>query len=300
MICDFSIHPVSRQCVSSVQFKQNIKMKFALYCLIICTEIYYISAVDNTFHDGEACLVQYLQRKGKLDASFKLTEKPSPNCVFAIPLTKMVARKSIMDKIEKDIPSHSECLMAKFDSQETLDLLIKISVVHDGDDKTELQSARNALRDDLKTVMSHCETNDARFSTIFDSYLGIKNETLEVLQQDYCLAKYVADNKIVDLKNIDLNPHQIDTGSSLNCNQIVDRLRNDAEKELADKISTLPKGQRILGCVMNAFQNGKVFDSGVALKVLYNLDVPTELKESEKVKLSQKLSEFGLATFTCS
>lgn len=276
-------------------------MKFAIYCLIICTEIYFgsASAVDSTYHDGEACLIQYLQTRGKLDAAFKSTVKPSPNCVFAMPLTKMVVRKSILEQTAKDIPSHSDCLMAKFDSLQTVDLLIKTNVVHDSADKTELQSTRNALRDDLKTIMSHCETNDAKFAAIFDSYLGIKNETLAVLQQDYCLAKHVADNKIFDLKTVDLNPHQIDTGN-LDCNQMVDQLRNDAEKELADKISTLPKGQRILRCVVDAYQNGKVFDSGIALKVLYSLDVPTELQESEKVRLTQKLSEFGLATFTCS
>lgn len=258
----------------------------------------YISSANSAFNDGEACLVQYLQSKGKLGANFKSSEKPSPNCMYVMPLTKIISRKSFLEQIDKIIPDHSECLMAKFDSQETLDLLMKISVIQERDDKPELESTRNSLRNDLQAAMTHCETNDTTFFAIFNDYLGNKNETLEVLQQDYCLAKYVAENKFVDLNNVDLNPYRIDI-RNLDCNRTVDRLRNDAEKELTDKISSLPNGQRILRCVMGAYEKGNIFDSGIALKVLYNLDLPQDMKESEKIRLTQKLSEFGLATFTC-
>lgn len=274
-------------------------MRLVIYCLVIYAEILYVTATDNAFSDGEACLVQYLQRKGKLDNNFISAEKPSPNCRFVMPLTKIVVRKTFTDRIDKEIPDRSECLIAKFDNQETLDLLIKISVIQESEVKAELESTRNALHDDLKNIMAHCETNDESFAAIFNDYLGNKNETLEVLQQDYCMSKYVADHKILNLNNVELNPSQVET-SNLDCNQIVEKHRNESEKELTDKISTLPNGQRILKCVMDAYKNGSIFYSGIALKVLYNLDVPKELKESEKVRLTQKLSEFGLATFTCS
>lgn len=273
-------------------------MKLAICCLFIYAEILYVSVAHNTYHEGEVCLIQYLQRKGKLDNSFMPVEKPSPNCLFVMPLTKMIVRKTFTDRIEKEIPSHSDCLIKKFDGQETLDLLMKISVIQESDMKTELVPTRNALQADLKNITSHCETNGESFFAIFNDYLGNKNETLEVLQQDYCLSKYVADKGILDLSNVELNPSRVDI-KNLDCNQIVEKQRKDAEKELTDKISSLPNGHRILVCVMDAYKNGDIFNSGVALKVLYNLDVPKEMKDSEKVRLTQKLSEFGLATFTC-
>lgn len=275
-------------------------MKFAIYCcIVIYAEILYVSATNNAFNDGEACLVQYLQRKGKLDNNFKTAEKPSPNCLFVMPLTKMVVRKKFTDRIEKEIPNHSECLIKKFDGEETLDLLIKMSVIQEGEMKSELDSTRTALHEDLKTIMSHCETNDNRFLIIFNDYLENENKTLEILQQDYCMSKYVAENKILDLTNVELNPNQVDS-TNLDCNRIIEKFRIDSEKELTDKISSLANGEKISKCVLDAYKNGEIFDSGVALKVLYNLDVPKETKESEKVRLTQKISEFGLATFLCS
>lgn len=277
------------------------EMKFVIYCLVIyAAEIQlYVSATNNAFDDGEACLVQYLQGKGKLDSNFISAEKPSPNCFLVMPLTKMVVRKTFTDRIEKEIPDHSECLISKFDGQETLDLLIKISVIQSSSDEyAELELTRNALHEDLKNIMSHCESNDETFVIIFNDYLGNKNGTLEVLQQDYCMSKYVADNKFLNLNNIDLNPSRVDI-TDLDCNQIVEKQRLDAEKELTDKIATIPNGQRISKCVVDAYKNGEIFDAGIALKVLYTLDVPKELKESEKVRWTQKLSDFGFATFTC-
>lgn len=276
-------------------------MKFAIRCLAvyIYAQFLYVSASGNAFNDGEACLIQYLHKKGKLDDNFTSIEKPSPNCLFVMPLTKMVLRKTFTDRIDSEIPNHSDCLKARFDSQETLDLVIKISVIREVDIKTELDPVRRALHDDLKNIMSHCDTNDESFLAIFNDYLGNKNETLAVLQEDYCVSKYVADNNILDLSNVELNPNRIDT-ENLNCNQMVEKLKNDSEQELSDKIASLPHGKKILVCVMDAYKTNKIFETGIALKVLYNLDVPKDLKESEKVRLTQILSGFGLATFNCS
>lgn len=275
-------------------------MKFAIVCLVFYAEmLLYASAASSAFRDGEACLVQYLQKKGKLDTTVKSTEPPSPNCRVVMPLTKIVLRKTFTDRIEKEVANHKDCLTAAFDDRETLDLIIKISVIQEIDDvKADLQSTRQALKEDLKSILIQCDTNDDAFIAIFHDYLGYKNETLEVLQQDYCLAKYVADNKIVDLSNVELNPGRIDT-ANIDCNPMVEKLRNDSEKELSDKIFSLPKGQSILRCVMDAYKKGGIFDAGVALKVLYNLDVPKGVKDGDKDRLTQKLSGFGLATYTC-
>lgn len=293
----FSRHSVFIAC--TVIRLTSSDMKFEIYCIAAYATLLHICVANTAFRDGEACLIQYLQKKGKLGNDFKSIEQPSPNCLFVMPLTKMVLRKTFTDRIEKEIPKHSDCLTTKFDSQETLDLIIEISVVQEIDNvKIELEPIQRALHDDLKNIMSHCETKDETFIAIFNDYLGFKNETLEVLQQDYCLAKFVADNKIVDLSNVELNPGKIDI-ENLNCNQMVDKLRNDSEKELTDKILSLPNGQDILRCVMDAYKMGGIFDAGIALKVLYNLDVPKELKQPEHDRLTQKLSGFGLATFSC-
>lgn len=273
-------------------------MKLPIFYLVIYAEILYVSTAADTFYDGEACLIQYLQKKGLLDKSFKSLQKPSPNCVLVMPLTKIVLRKTFTERIEKDLPDYADCLILNFDDQQTLDLVIKISVILETNAKTGLESTRQALRDDLKKIMAQCETNDERFISTFNDYLENKNVTLEEVQQVYCMSKYVADNKVLDLTNVELNPGQIET-SNLDCNRMIERFRNESERELHDKILSMRQGQKILDCVMEAYKSGGIFDAGIALKVLYSLDVPKDVNDSERAKLTEKLSGFALTTYTC-
>lgn len=227
-----------------------------------------------------------------------------------MPLLKLALRKTIADIIEPKFHNSSDCLMSQFDHQATIDLLIKISVLQETEYLREnvetdwnlisnkLRATRVALHKVLENIVFMCET-DKRFFDIFVEYLGNKNEILKVLKLDYCMAKYVADNQLLNLDNVELNPHDI-ASDDVDCNNVIELERKKSFEHVVDKISSLPNAEAMLGCVLDIYKNGNIFDSRIAFKVLHSLDVPKEIKESENFRLNQNLTEFGMSTFTCS
>lgn len=264
----------------------------------------YACAIKAVLDESQACLVQYLKGKAKLSSSFPTMLQPSSRCHLVIPITLQTLREVVTDEIKEKTPGESECLINEFDDQETLDEVMKITVIHESkllsenEIKTQLTTIRNQLKNDLGNIALQCHTDDKNFISIFNEYLGIKNETLEVFQFEYCISKYVADNSILAMDNVELNPHDIDIKNT-NCDNILEKERNKEENEIRDKLTQTPNAGQILECVMEAYKSEKIFDYGVALKVLYVLDFPRETKDSEKARVAQKVASFAVTTFTC-
>lgn len=126
--------------------------------------------------------------------------------------------------------------------------------------------------------------------------MGIKNETLEVLQHDYCLSKFAVNNKL--LVNVEINRHHIDI-DSVNCDYIIQIKRSKSEKNLSDKISTIQGAEISLPCIFNGYRNGKVFDHSIALQALNKLELSSETKEAEINRISEKIADFAMETFSC-
>lgn len=286
-------------------------MKFGIYCLVICVEVFYVTATINGIDVDEACLVEFLKRKGILDNNFRSVKDASPDCPFVMLLSKHALRKSFVDRIEKEVLHRSNCLKSQFNHHDTLDLLIKIHVLQSSkslDENgvitwswigVELDATKIALQQDLENISLYCETDGKSFMMIFDKYLANKNETLAYLQLEYCMAMYAASNKLFDLNKVELNPHHIDT-ADLNCNIIIEKERNKSDKDLTESIFSLSNGGKIFDCVKDAYRKSKMFDVHIAYQVLFTLDVPKEIKELETVRLNQTLTEFGKSIFTCS
>lgn len=278
-------------------------MKFVIYCVVLSVTLSYVYAA-KVLDEGEACLVQYLKGKAKLSSSFPSTLQPSSRCRLAIPITLQTVREIIVDQVKEKTSGDSECLITEFDNQDTLDDVLKISLIQESkilsenEKKNQLATSRDELKQDLRKIAIQCHTDDTAFISVFNEYLGIKNETLEVFQFEYCISKYVADNSLLAMDNIDLNPHNIDT-KNINCDNLIERERNKVANDMREKLASTPNPEQIFECVMVAFNNDKIFDYGLAMRVLYILDFPRETKESEKTRITQKIASFALSTFTC-
>lgn len=279
-------------------------MKLAIYCTVLGATLSYVCALQSALDKSEACLVQYLKRKAKLTNDFPSTIQPSPKCRLVMPLTLQIIRETLVDEIKEKVPNDSECLIKELDNQETVDQVIKISVIHESrslsenEVTTQLEAARNQLKRDLENIAIQCNTVDERFTQIFNEYLGIKNETLEVLQYEYCIAKYIADNSFLPLDNVELNPHHIDI-SKVNCNNIIDKDRKESIEKLRNKIISNSIDEHSSECVLNAYKRDNIFEWGLALKVLSIVELPKETMESGKLRVTQNIGSFGGTTTAC-
>lgn len=250
---------------------------------------------DHFLDITEACLVQFLQEKGKLSSSFKSAIEPTEQCLEKLPYMVRSLQAFVDNEIKKVMPYESECLLAEINRRDTVDHFISVYVIRlnkflDENVLTlQLASSRAQLKQDLESIAHQCEVDDKSFVKIFNQNLGIRNETLEALQYDYCVTKYCVDSKILEMESYDPNPNQIRM-DDVNCTFIIDADRNKAEKEFADEYIATPEMIAAKDCILRAYRNGKQYEWSAALHVLGNIVFARKTKEADVIKVTEKLT----------
>lgn len=286
--------------------KMDLAKKLIIYCVVTSLAIYSVEA--DSQRDGDACLVQYLQLKGKLSADIKSAEPAPSGCDFVTPFTIGVIKSAVFNRIEKEMSLNvARCLIQQLDDRdkEAFDYVVKINVLaassslNESERQTQVEATRNQFKEDLEKIAVHCETDGQKFINIFRDTLGIRNDSLAVLQYEYCLAKYAVDNGVVVLGDVEINPRHIDS-NSVDCEQIMEADKSRNEKYFIDKNAVTFAGEESMNCAVNAYRNNKIYDWSVAFKVLKNLDFSLEKKELEFTKINAKIQSFVASTSVCS
>lgn len=278
-------------------------MKLNWFCILIvialsCT---FVTAKDSSDEDGQACLETYLQQKGKLGINFPVRQSSLFLCRFVTPITLRVVESLIENQIKEEIPNDADCLIREFKNKESLDILIKLNVIEESnlsesEIKTQTNVTRNELRQDLIKTATQCETNEVDFIAIFNEFLGIKNETLSALEHKYCFAKYAADNELLPLQNIDLNPNGIVT-TYIDCKAIIKKERRQHERNAREKVKA--RNPEAANCVMEAYNTKNVFNTYIIMSVLDYVELPKETKDVESNLVTDKFADFAGAVMVC-
>ncbi len=206
--------------------------------------------------------------------------------------------------IKTEIPNAADCLKEQFKNQDAVDFIIKIELLDasrmlsESERKTQLEATRYDFIEELLKMARHCDTNENDFIKLFHEKLGIKNNTSVMVEYEYCLAKYAADNEALEMGDVEINPHKIDP-DSVDCKHIIDVDRRENEMRLTNKITTTDSLQRSSSCIMKAYRSNKVYDMSVASKVLSKLDFFRETKTIETNKIMEKSSEFAMLISNC-
>lgn len=279
-------------------------MKLKWLCVLIVVALVCSNVMANSSNnedDSEECLEVYLKQKGKLGDDFPVRQSTS-TCnlvtIFTITIMEGIVENSIKEEISNN---NTECLIREFKNKETLDLLVKLDVIGDSKlseskIKTETNVTRNELRQDLSKIALQCETDADSFLSIFNSYFGIKNVTLAAMEHNYCFANYAADNELLPLKNVDLNPNGIVT-THINCNAIIRKERRQEESRVRER--TKEKKRKIKTCVMDAYRNNNIFDYYIMSQVLEYLEFSKEVKDEQTNQIGEKIAEYSLTLFMC-
>lgn len=258
----------------------------AVFCAVQC------SAPDTRYLD--CCFVHYLKEKGKLEEKFQSFDPPMPQCRVIARLGVARQKSNFKRQVRNGFPNEAVCLNNGFENKEVVDYFLKFELIKRSSflsasaKGTQMEEARGQFKNALKEIALQCLVVDDNFIKIFNNQL--KNETSEAHEHEYCMAKYVVDNQLLELNNVDLNQHQIDT-ESVDCD-IIDVEQSKTERELIGKLSATEAGQRSSDCVMNAYRNGNMFGWKVALKALNYLDITNQVKEVQTNRVSKKVDEF--------
>ncbi|XP_037032963.1 uncharacterized protein LOC119071944 [Bradysia coprophila] len=278
-------------------------MKFKLYCVVIVLAISCLNATANVDDDEtNGCLERYLMQKGKLPSHYP-ARQPSSIVVCRLTTTVYVSflTRFFEVLIENRIKNGTECLKRELKNGGTLDLVIKLNLIEESqlsenEQNIQINETRNELRQDLTKIARQCDTNEDKFIEVFNEQFGIKNETLSALEHNYCFAKYAADNDLLSLKNVNLNPNNIAT-TNIDCEAIIRKERRRQEHDVRQKAKA--KMENSVNCVMDSYQGNDVFNTGIVMRVLQYVEFPKETRDAETEKAATKLAEFTVAVMVC-
>lgn len=262
----------------------NLKL-FLLLCVSFFASI--CSAEDGGFRNERACFIKYLKSKGRLDADYESI--PGSQCGSLIPLMVRVSKIDASDRIKMMNPDKADCLIEEFHRRHAIDHIIKIIVLvteSETEKDTQLVETRQLFKEDLENIAVQCQTDGKDFVKTFYFNLGIKNDTLEAHQYQYCLAKYSVDNGFLELNGVITNPHNIDT-ESVDCEKIVNAEINKKEREFSEKYP--PKSS---DCILNIYKSSQLFGWETAYMILDYLDVTDGEKRVQANKYGDKVGEY--------
>lgn len=265
----------------------NFTKKILLFC-VVCYATLYCSADENDFDQiMEACTVQYLKQKGKLNESLQSTVAPTSQCRLLIPFFLQSSKSLAMVLYAKKFPqSVADCIVNELDNNGAFDNIIKSLLIETSSlfSRSEKIAQLNELNNQFYNVTEEAEVKcsaDENRNEIF-------NRTLEANRIEYCKVSYV--KQLLELINVDIDPHQT---KSVNCEVIIDVERSKTEKEYSDRISATENSQS-LDCVMNEFRTVNMSDWMLASTVAKDLSSHDGEQATNKTK--KKLNKFLVAS----
>ncbi|KAG4078508.1 hypothetical protein HA402_009220 [Bradysia odoriphaga] len=278
-------------------------MKFKFYCVVIVIAISCLNVTANVDDDEtNGCLERYLMQKGTLPSDYP-ARQPASLIVCSLTTTIYVSFLTRLYEalIESRIKNGADCLKREFQSEGTLDLIIKLNIIEESqlsenEQNVQINETRNEFRQDLTKIARQCDTNEGKFIEVFNEQFGIKNETLSALEHNYCFAKYAADNDLLPLKNVNLNPNDIVT-TNIDCEAIIRKERRSQERDVRQKAKE--KMENSVNCVMDAYKENDAFNMGIVMRVLQYVELPNETRDAETEKAATKLAEFTITIMVC-
>lgn len=289
--------------VGSNSKRMDFVNKVLLFCVVLHATLCSAEGENDT-----ACLVSYLKGKGKLNETFQSSVSSSSQCESEVQLTIQIIKSTFKDRIQRKFPNKANCLINAFNQAGVIDNILKISVLknssmlNDSDKDVQLDDTRKEFKDGLNKIAVQCAADDKNFKTIFNTAMGIKNETWVAYQRIYCLAKYVGDHKLLDLHDVDINPLLIDP-EGVDCDYIIEVERTESDKALKEKFQS--DNSIYAPCIlrMYAVDYGKGsywFGRYVSEKVLRFLKMPEQVKQREIDRINDKFGRFWYASVSAS
>lgn len=278
-------------------------MNILLLVTVVLSSYLVTGNYSDTSNRGTKCMQEYLRRKGKLEIETP-THQWDLSCRFITTSVLSILSSTIDSKITSSFPDNAKCLFNEYRNREISDVIVKLDVIR----KSELSEyekqfqsndTRNELRNELMNVALSCETDPSEFLVAFNVYLGIKsprNTTQSSLEHNYCFAKYVADNKLLPLDNVELNPFGLTT-VGLDCDAIISEQQQREEDDIRKILK--PVSPSLVECNIKQYREEKIFQASIKAKVLRFLDFPADVQEAEIKKLKLEFGRIQLSAFLC-
>lgn len=292
------------------QFIWNLSSRMSLKSYIVTliafgTIFLLVECKPSTLDVGNACMGLYLKDKKLIPEEFPIPPvlQDEERCKVIMAVILKSLEKALCVKITEKKSVKAECVMDWLQKQNVLDYLLNHEFITmsralpEEEAQEYLEDIKENLRTAFETAARECDS-DPTYGGVFDDVLEIRNESLAVLRQNYCFTKFVIETKLIDVRNVDLNPKKIST-SNINCQEMIKANRIERQTRMVDNLAVHNLSEDQIQCVKDKYQIERAFDSNLALEVITNLDVSLEEKRTNKEKLALRLESFIKSMFVC-
>lgn len=262
---------------------------------LFCIGVYSQKAKPATSFDQAGCELKYLKDEGFLPLDFP-SQPPKSPCEKLDSFVKETFSK-LRTEYEK-IYFGGDCVekalkKAKFQRFVFLKgAYTKATHLTDAVKTQKLKEVKDEEKKVSAEILPAC-IDDTKFNELFDH---LYNEAPDDNKEDYCVRKYVLDNKILDSRyNVQLNPKSIKT-SNINCVPLIEENRKDVEKSFTEH-RNYSLDKKI--CIRVVFKNGKYFDNVAAVTLLKTSNLTKEQLATERTKFINAMIRSSKESVTC-
>ena len=272
---------------------------FRIVLVSLLLQIVFGKSNENLNH---ACIIRFLQITGKLDESFETRPAPAELCRILLPLIYANQSERLCLRLWETKSVKADCVFELLKKTEFIDLEIKLELYKKAlklskvEKKKKVHDATSLQREILINSAKLCRS-DPTYGGLFDETLGI-NSSLILLQENFCLLKYVVQHKFVDVPHININPKKIDT-KTIECTTFVSRNEGNKEERLVEAFHKKKFSSETIICLLRYYRDCRIFGWNLAKEFLFQLDIPIEARRSEDIRISKKLSDFNKKSSNC-
>lgn len=273
--------------------------------LIFITFYLQFSHSDEQSEDedlNQDCILRFLQISGKIEDDFPSKSVPSNLCRILLPLIYANHSEKLCVRLWETKTIKAECVienLIKFDYVELelkFEIYEKMKHMTESDKKKKLETLMGMQREALTKAAKICKS-DETYGGIFDEILGIES-SLAVKQKDFCHLKYVTNQNFLSLRNVNFNPHRIDT-SRLRCSEILFQSQEDAERNLVKAFKAREYSADAIECLIDKYRDERIFGWNLAKDLLGKIQINEYVRRKEDIKISKILSNFNKISSNC-
>lgn len=251
---------------------------------------------------NHACIIRFLQIKGKLEEEFVSLPAPADLCRILLPLIYANHSESLCLKLWETKSVKAECVFEIIKKSAFIDLELKLEIYAKSKQLSKTEARRRILeatkqqKEILNGASKLCRS-DPTYGGLFDQTLGI-NTSLIVLQENFCQMKFVIENKFISARNVNLNPRKVDV-SKVDCMIVLQRRQEESERKLLEAFRRRKFSSEAISCLFEKYHDGKIFGWNLAKEVLFRIDLSTAARRGEDWRISKTLSDFNKKSSNC-
>lgn len=280
----------------------DMKVVGFLWILTFCIELCLTSDKKLSEDANFACIIRFLQIKGKLSENFQKVTAPPDLCRIILPLIYANHSEKLCRRLYQSKNGKAACINEQLKDANFIDLelmhevFIKSEMTNKKMRRDKIFEIMHNQRLILEKVAKDCESNPT-YLGVFDRILGI-NSSHAAIEQNHCILHYSINNGFLDIPRFKLNPMNLTT-SATRCREVIGQVRSEKASRLIQAFRRANYSSEAIQCLLDKYYDERIFGWNLAKDIVNKINIDDNLRRGEDLRLSRILADFSPKSTNC-